>query len=216
MSAAATTAAGERRHAAPAAETDDSVRRYFDNRYNATIVKVLPGEHYVTSRRDEMLVTVLGSCVSACIRDVALGIGGMNHFMLPSSDSGTWGKVSAEMRYGNFAMEQLINEVLKCGARKNRLEIKVFGGASVGVSTSTVGDQNAKFVERYLDHEGYAIAAGHLRGQYPRRIHYTPATGTVMMLELKRTTDLTFLDSERRYENDLAGQKISGSVELFT
>ena len=105
-----------RRHPTPASgPLDNGPRRYRDPDFDATVVKVLPGEHYVTDAPDEMVVTVLGSCVAACIRDPAIGFGGMNHFMLPESSDGTWGASSSSMRYGNFAMEVLINEILEIG-----------------------------------------------------------------------------------------------------
>ena len=90
-------------------------------------VRVLPGETRTVDVADNVLMTVLGSCVSACIRNPVNGFGGMNHFMLPSSECGTWNGEDAALRYGNFAMEALINEVLKSGCRREDLEIKVFG-----------------------------------------------------------------------------------------
>ena len=104
----------------------DGQKRYFDAKKNRNVVRVLPGEHYVVKNgKDEMIVTILGSCVAACIRDPLTGIGGMNHFMLPESNTGNWGSVSATMRYGNFAMETLINDILKTGCPKSRLEVKL-------------------------------------------------------------------------------------------
>ena len=123
-----------------------------------TRIRINPGGHYVTSG-NEMLVTVLGSCVAACIRDPLARVGGMNHFMLPQSDSGAWGIASATMRFGNFAMEQLINEILCRGGRRHNLEIKVFGGAGIIGSSAQVGLRNADFVETYLQEEGLPIAA---------------------------------------------------------
>ena len=105
----------------------------------AWMVKVFPGEYYVTSKADEMLVTVLGSCVSACIRDPRLGIGGMNHFMLAAGRARRLGRRSQSTRYGNFAMEKLINELLKAGCSRASLEIKVFGGGNVTDTSNAVG-----------------------------------------------------------------------------
>ena len=134
---------------------EDGRKRYFDPRFGKTAVRVLPGEYYVTEDESEMIVTVLGSCISACIRDPLLKIGGMNHFMLPSSDTGQWGQVSAEMRYGNYAMEMLINDLMRRGARRDRLEFKLFGGAHIGTSSSDVGDKNIRFVRTYMRDEGF-------------------------------------------------------------
>jgi chemotaxis protein CheD len=137
------------------AKTDTTPgRRFFDNAAAAWMVKVFPGEFYVTRRADEVVLTVLGSCVSACIRDPILGIGGMNHFMLPSHSSGDWGGDLKSTRFGNFAMEKLINELLKAGCTRERMEIKVFGGANVTDSSNAVGSDNSEFVLRYLEAEG--------------------------------------------------------------
>jgi len=192
-----------------------TIRRYRDPEFNATAVKVLPGEHYVTDVPDEMLVTVLGSCVSACIRDPIIKFGGMNHFMLPESSDGNWGHASAAMRYGNFAMEVLINEILSRGGRRERLEIKVFGGGNVLVGSTPVGTRNSDFVEAYLEAEGLKSVASHLRGNHPRRVHYFPATGKVMMRELKRSNDLVALDTESIYRSSLKTPPPAGDIELF-
>ncbi len=154
--------------------------RYYDSRFDAMAVKVLPGQHYVTARSDEMLVTVLGSCVSACIRDPVAGVGGMNHFMLPESTSGRWGEEDAALRFGNHAMSQLIAEILWNKGRLDRLEIKLFGGSNVTPGTR-VGDHNVAYVMRYLLDAGLQVAARHVGGKLPRAIKYFPTTGKVLM-----------------------------------
>jgi chemotaxis protein CheD len=191
------------------------VHRYRDPRFDAIAVKVFPGEHYVTDS-DEMLVTVLGSCVSACIRDPFAAVGGMNHFMLPESGDCDWNeKASLSMRYGNVAMERLINDILIRGGLRQRLEIKIFGGGNVMRGTSDIGHRNATFVEAYLAAESLPIAAAHLRGNLPRRIHYFPSSGRVMLLELRRAEDMAVIDAEARYQSKLRSDPIAGSAELF-
>jgi len=202
-------------HPVDALARDRAVRRYRDPRFEAMVVKVFPGEHYVSDSPEEMLVTILGSCVAACIRDPMIGIGGMNHFMLPESDDGQWGRASARLRYGNFAMEQLINDILKQDGRRERLEVKVFGGANVLANGGCIGHQNAEFVEAYLKTERLPITAAHLFGVYPRRVHYFPVTGKVKMLELRRRTDLADLETEAWYQRSLRTTEAAGSVELF-
>ncbi len=133
-------------------------------------IKIGPGEHYVTRKHNELIVTVLGSCVAACIRDPFIGIGGMNHFMLPESQTGHWGGSSANMRFGNFAMETLINDIMRHGGHRNRLETKIFGGARMMAGGASIGFQNAEFVEAYLKAERMSVAAHHLRGHYARRV----------------------------------------------
>jgi chemotaxis protein CheD len=191
-------------------------RRYRDPRFDAMAVKVFPGEHYVTADVDEMLVTILGSCVTACIRDPLTGIGGMNHFMLPeAAGGGGWDSASASMRYGNVAMERLINDILARGCTRQRLEIKVFGGGNVMGGTANIGHRNADFVEEYLFAENLPIVASHLRGNLPRRVHYFPATGKVMLLELQRTEQEAVARVETSYKSKIQSEPVTGSVELF-
>jgi chemotaxis protein CheD len=205
-----------RKVSADPADLDFSARRYRDPRFDCVAVKVFPGEHYVTSAADEMLVTVLGSCVSACIRDPFICVGGMNHFMLPEAGGSGWDDTaSSSMRYGNVAMERLINDILARGGMRQRLEIKVFGGGNVMKSSIKIGHRNATFVEDYLAAENLPIAAAHLRGELPRRIHFFPGTGKVMLLELQRTEDKAVLQREAVYKSRLQFEPAAGSAELF-
>lgn len=177
-------------------------------------IKIGPGEHYVTRHSDELIVTVLGSCIAACIRDPLAKVGGMNHFMLPASESGAWGRISATMRYGNFAMERLINDILCRGGQRSRLEVKVFGGAAMLATSATIGRQNADFVEQYLKEENMPISARHLRGLHARRVEYNAVTGKVMMLELI-SDQATVASAESRFRGTIASEPDSGSIELF-
>jgi chemotaxis protein CheD len=190
-------------------------RRYFDTLSGNWMVKVFPGEYYVTGQSDEVLLTVLGSCVSACIRDPAAGVGGMNHFMLPHHNSGTWGGDLKSTRFGNFAMEKLINELIKAGCARERMEIKVFGGGNVTDTSNAVGTDNSEFVLRYLEAEGLPYAAKDLGGILPRRIHYYPATGRVTR-KLLGTGDRYAVDqAENDYGNRLLKQQPAGEIQLF-
>lgn len=194
---------------------DDGRRRYFDTRYQATVVKVLPGEHYVTRNPGEMLVTVLGSCVTACMRDPVTGRGGMNHFMAPESSTGTWSGMSAEERYGNFAMEKLINAILGTSGRRDRLEVKLFGGANVIRSSFRVGSENIDFVRDYVQREGLNVIGDDLGGELPRRIHYYPVTGKAYRLFLRRSADSEIFKQELKVTSALRGSDTGGEVELF-
>ncbi len=195
----------------------DEVKRFYDPRFKATSVMVLPGRHYVSAAPEEMIVTLLGSCVAACIRDPIAAVGGLNHFLLPESETGQWGQADAAMRYGNHAMETLINDIIKRGGERSRLEIKVFGGAQVIDSQSTlaIGRKNAEFVGKYLQNEGFRIVAEHLGGPLPRRIHYFPVTGKVNMLLLRRAPDNDLFKKERDYQSSIKTDEESGDVELF-
>ena len=205
-----------RRLAPDADHVTSAIRRYRDPRFDAIAVKVFPGEHFVTADPDEMLVTILGSCVTACIRDPLVGVGGMNHFMLPEAMGGGWDTASGSMRYGNVAMERLINDILIHGGIRQRLEIKVFGGGNVMKgATSNIGHRNADFVETYLMAENLPITAHHLRGNLPRRVHYFPSTGRVMLLELQRTEQEAVVRSEGLYKSKIQVEPVAGSAELF-
>lgn len=196
------------------ATPDDGRRRYFDATLGMTIVQVLQGDHYVTGRRDEVLTTVLGSCISACIRDPLTGFGGMNHFLLPDGGQDST-DVSVRMRYGAFAMERLINDVLSRGGRRDRLEIKVFGGGNVVAGLGGVGHRNADFIEAYLKAEGLCAAASHLRGTLPRRLQYMARTGRVRMRELPVDAGRRIFDNERRRQPRVVQAAPTGDVELF-
>jgi chemotaxis protein CheD len=190
-------------------------RRYRDPKFDEIAIKIFPGEHYVSDQPDEMLVTILGSCVAACIRDPVLGIGGMNHFMLPEANGAGWDTASDSMRYGNVAMERLINDILVRGGIRKRLEIKVFGGGNVLNGTANIGHRNADFVEDYLAAENLLIAAHHLRGHLPRRVHYFPLSGKVLLLELARAEQAALVQNENTYKLKIQVEPVAGSVELF-
>jgi chemotaxis protein CheD len=158
---------------------------------------------------------VLGSCVSACIRDPVVGVGGMNHFMLPQHGSGAWGNDLKSTRFGNFAMEKVINELIKAGCVRERMEIKVFGGGNVTDSSNAVGSENAEFIRAYLKAEGLKCAASDLGGTLPRRIHYYPSTGRVVRRLLGISERYSIDREENDYGSRLQQQQPAGEIELF-
>ncbi len=190
---------------------------YFDRNFNIEAAKILPGEYYVTGR-DMLLVTVLGSCVAACIRDPLTGIGGMNHFMLPEGGGDQHDMLSSSARYGSYAMEVLVNQLVKLGANRGRLEAKVFGGAAVlrGFTTVNVGAMNSEFVLDYLHTERIRVQAEDLQGLFPRKIYYFPNSGRVMVRKLKSVHNNTIIDREKDYGQRLKAVPIAGEVELFS
>jgi chemotaxis protein CheD len=187
---------------------------YFDRAFDCDTAKILPGEYYYTGK-DMAIVTVLGSCVSACIRDRVTGVGGMNHFMLPGGDSDS--PVSASMRYGTYAMEMLINGLLKAGARRENLEAKVFGGGNVlsNFIAINVGERNAQFVRNFLRAENIRVAAEDLNDVYPRKVYFFPRTGKVLVKKLKQSNNNTIANREQDYASRLQTSTVSGAVELF-
>ena len=188
---------------------------YYDRTFDCDAAKILPGEYYYTGK-DMLIVTVLGSCVSACIRDRVKGLGGMNHFMLP--DGGDPGNpVSASMRYGTYAMEVLINDLLKAGARREHLEAKVFGGGAVlrGFSAMNVGERNAAFVINFLKTERIPVLAEDLNDIYPRKVYFFPRTGKVLVKKLMQTHNDTLAKRELDYASRLKVTPVCGAVDLF-
>ena len=188
---------------------------YYDRTFDCDAAKILPGEFYYTGQ-DMLIVTVLGSCVAACIRDRVTGLGGMNHFMLPDGGDAN-SPVSASMRYGTFAMEVLINELLKAGARRENLEAKVFGGGAVlrGFSAMNVGERNATFVMNYLRTEQIRVLAEDLNDIYPRKVYFFPRTGKVLVKKLMQTQNDTVARRELDYASRLKVQPVGGDIDLF-
>ena len=169
-------------------------------------VHVIQGEYHVTADPEVVLTTILGSCVAACIRDAAAGVGGMNHFLLPGPEEEAG---DASVRYGVHAMELLVNGLLQQGARRHRLEAKLFGGARIVQGLTDVGALNAAFAERFIARERIAYSGGSLRGDQGRRLQFWPGSGRARQLALSRA-EATVLAAQRP-----APMTDSGVVELF-
>lgn len=189
---------------------------YYDRTFDCDAAKILPGEYYFTGK-DMLIVTVLGSCVAACIRDRVSGLGGMNHFMLPDGGGDSENPISASMRYGTYAMEVLINQLLKAGARRENMEAKVFGGGAVlrGFTAINVGERNAEFVLKYLRAEKMRITAEDLNDIYPRKVYFFPRTGKVLVKKLMQVHNDTLVKREQDYASRLKTNTVGGEVELF-
>ena len=196
----------------------ENINRYWDGKHNKIAAKILPGEFYVSSN-DEIIVTLLGSCISVCVYDPLKRLGGMNHFMLPITGNSIDHEailLNGEAgRYGNYAMEHMINEMLKQGAEKSRLKFKVFGGGKVLKNATNVGDSNIEFVFDYLSKENYAIESSNVGDIYPRKIIFYLSTGDVFMKKLQTLHNDTIIERERCYKEQLEKEKLSGDVELF-
>ncbi len=170
-------------------------------------VHVGQGEHHVTADPDVMLTTILGSCVALCLRDSRTGIGGMNHFLLPE---GAGAGTDAGRRYGAYAMELLINDILKMGARRETLEAKLFGGGRMFNALRDVGASNADFAEKFMRDEGIVVVGGSLRGPGGRRVQYWPSTGRALQRAVTDTQiPVPTLAPRPRVEVD------AGALELF-
>lgn len=203
----------------PALPQFSHVVRYWEPEYGCFAARLLPGEYYVTPHA-EVVSTVLGSCVSACIRDARLNIGGMNHFMLPldsSNGESAWGSAgSAATRYGNVAMERLINDILKLGGRREDLELKLVGGGRVlSDMTTDIGARNIEFVRDYVRAEGFKVLGEDLGDVYGRRVLYFPQTGRIRVRKLTAGRDAGLVARERQYLQQLDTKPVEGDVELF-
>lgn len=196
------------------------MQRHWDPENERWSVKILPGEYYVT-KSDEAVTTVLGSCISACVRDPKANVGGMNHFMLPEDKSvgpNNWldPTVGLATRYGSYAMESLINDLLKLGATRDRLEIKLFGGGRILQGMTDVGERNITFIKDYIQLEGLRIAAEDMGGANPRKVVYFPASGRCKLRKLPPVENRIISHHEQLYRESLRSQVADGGdVDLF-
>ncbi|HWK75242.1 MAG TPA: hypothetical protein VNQ81_13280 [Povalibacter sp.] len=195
----------------------ESVRRY-RNATGQIIAKLLPGDFYVTAQ-DEVLDTVLGSCVSACIRNPRLRIGGMNHFMLPRPSghgNDTWDSVAGRAtRYGTASMEQLINRILGAGGTRADLEVKIFGGGRVLSSLTDVGNHNVQFVREFLKQEGLRVSSEDVGETCPRHVQYFPLSGRVRVRHLTSRHGVDVASHEQQYLRGLDQKPVAGEIDLF-
>jgi chemotaxis protein CheD len=184
----------------PDASRDDfaHIRRMRDSRFPHEIASILPGEFFVSS--DPMIVyTVVGSCISACIRDPVAGVGGMNHFMLPEPKEKALDSWRDSTRYGSYAMESLINEILKQGGLKNRLELKLFGAGKIYDGQMDVGARNTEWALNYVKTEGLSMVGRDLGGMHPRKIYYFTESGCVLMKKIEHIKNGTIFERELEY-----------------
>ena len=183
---------------------------FYDAHFRNDAVKILPGEYFV-HHEDMLIMTTLGSCIAACLWDRSARVGGMNHFMLPegAGDSG---------RYGSYAMELLINEMMKRGAQRSTMEAKVFGGGQVisGMSTMNVGERNTNFVVDYLKTERIPIMSKDVLDVYPRKVCFLPASGKAMVKRLAPANAEALVAQDRAAaQRAVPAATGGGSVDLF-
>lgn len=172
-------------------------------------VHVIQGDHAVSSDPGVVLTTILGSCVAACMCDPLAGVGGINHFLLPgNADAG-----GESMKYGVNAMELLINGLLRKGALRHRIEVKLFGGAHVVHNLSDIGEKNATFAREFLRAEGLLCVGESLGGANARRIRYWPASGRASQMLLDSSHAEVFKTERVREAPPVAPD--AGELELF-
>lgn len=202
-----------------ALEGFDNVNRYWDRSKDKYVAKILPGEFYVTNS-NELIGTTLGSCVSACIWDKISGIGGMNHFMLPLTeqeiDNIKWGNSETDAtRYGNYAMEFLINEILKNGGTRKNMAVKLFGGGKVLKNAGDIGKRNIEFVMDYIKIEKMTLESYDLGDVYPRKVIFDPKSGKAQMKRLVVLGNETIAAREKNYQKTIIEKPVEGDVDLF-
>jgi chemotaxis protein CheD len=187
--------------------------RYTERGFDTQAVKVLPGEFYVDTT-ETPIVTILGSCVAVCLRDPATQVGGMNHFLLP--DGGDSGVAGTAGRYGVNAMEMLINELVKRGAQRRRLEAKIFGGGHVmkNFTSLNVGQRNAEFTKAFLKTEEIRLVSEDLLDVHPRKVCFLPKSGRAFVKKLA-VVDESLVLQEKQYQSRLVEKPVSGDIELF-
>ena len=187
---------------------------YLDRHFQLPAAKIGPGEVYAT-QREMLIVTVLGSCVSACLRDPQSQVGGMNHFMLPYHMGETEGPLSESARYGAYAMELLVNHLLSLGARRERIQAKVFGAGRIVPGMSDVGARNATFAIDYLERERIPIVARDLGREEASKVYFFPRSGRVLLKRLKTLRNDTVMMREKLYAERLDTLVKAKPADLF-
>ncbi|NOZ11028.1 MAG: chemoreceptor glutamine deamidase CheD [Gammaproteobacteria bacterium] len=199
---------------------NDSVNRYWDNRFKRQTVKILPGDYYVCDGQ-EMIVTVLGSCISACIQDQVTKIGGMNHFMLPTKKGHDYEQSvnitddTDTARYGNVAMERLINDIVKLGGNRHSMRAKIFGGGRITNTRIDIGAGNISFVHEYLHTEGIQILSEDVGNIYPRKVYYIPEINEVYVKIIQHMNNTTIIDRDISYIHSLDKYDTEGQVSFL-
>jgi chemotaxis protein CheD len=185
---------------------------FYDAHFRNEAVKVLPGEFFVYDE-DILVMTTLGSCIAACIWDRDKRIGGMNHFLLP--DTGGGGGDSG--RYGSYAMDLLIGELIKRGATRGGMEAKIFGGGAVisGMNTINVGERNTAFVLDYLRTERISVVSKDVLDVYPRKVCFLPHSGKAMVKRLASANTDALAAQERAAARVVPAASAGGSIDLF-
>jgi chemotaxis protein CheD len=202
-------------HFSPVLSGFEHVKRFWDSGRSTVVAKVLPGEFYV-SRNDEYISTVLGSCIAACVYDETRGVGGMNHFMLPGAkDIKDIHADDLNCRYGNWAMEYLINEVIKNGASRSNLKVKLFGGGKIIRAMTDIGIGNIRFAHAYVEEEGLELVSHDVGGPWPRKVMFHPQTGKAQVKKLREMHNDTIEKREVRYLHDIEAQDATTDIELF-
>lgn len=172
-------------------------------------ISIIQGEHAVVGDPKTVVTTVLGSCVSVCLRDPVARVGGMNHFLLGEPDCRHTVSPKELQRYGIHAMEVLINALMGRGAERSRLSAHLYGGANVLAGLTAIGSQNIVFARKFLRTEGIAIIHEDVGGNAARRIEFMPHEGK------SRCSRVSHAPPIRPFEQPASPGGRSGELELF-
>lgn len=194
------------------------MKKTFNKKYNRDVYELFAGDYYVTKERNVILTTLLGSCVSVCLKDKVTGIVSMNHFMLPASLKKDEFIFSDDARYGMYAMEQMINEMMKLGARRSSLQAKVFGGGEVlGTKINNVSKSNIMFAMNYLKMEDIPILSYDVGGKHGRKLFFIPDTFTVYVKKIGADAKLKeAVRIEESYMKKIKDRKQAASEDNLT
>ncbi len=157
-------------------------RKWWNHDVGYQVIQLMPGGYHV-GHQQERILTVLGSCVAACIHAPDIGMGGMNHFMLPGNEE------SNSTRYGDNAMTRLIQTLIERGGHPQQLEAKIFGGAAIthghhSKLQHSVGSRNIAFAREYLQQHNITLVKEDVGGHWPRKVYFNPASNDVLVKKL--------------------------------
>lgn len=190
----------------------EHLRRFWDPLLDRTVVKITPGEYYV-GHEDELVSTVVGSCIAACLHDPAAGIGGINHFLLPEHAGDRSGNAhpSRADRFGVNAMRQLIDAMLQAGARREHLRLKLFGGGIIMHRMSVIAQHNIAFMRQFVRSQSLHLVAADFGGRHPRQLQFFPHSGRVRARKLQRSSDAALVTQEQVYLQHLLSTRFGGA-----
>lgn len=193
----------------------EHISRYWDTKHHVVAARLHPGDYYITEH-EEMLHTVLGSCVSACLFDGVRGIGGMNHFLLPI-DSVEEKTAQSYMfnatEYGQEAMRALIDDLLANGASAENLKVKLFGGGHIiDIDSIDVGRKNIEFAQSFVSEMNLPVVASDLGGCYPRKVLFFPKTGRVRVKPLRKSLELSVAKEEVHFYETMVNHEFQGTI----
>lgn len=188
----------------------------FNRKFNRDVYEIFAGDYYATNERNVILTTLLGSCVSVCLKDKISGVVAINHFMLPASIKRDEMIFSDDARYGMYAMEKMINDMMKLGARRTGLQAKVFGGGEVlGTKINNVSKSNIAFAMNYLKMEDIPILSYDVGGKFGRKLFFIANSFEVFIKKIGQDSKLAeAVREEEKYYDQIKRQKAEKALAV--